>query len=174
MPIALEQHAIRRLRTRRGSKAIDDDLFTYSLAALVGLSGRAVRDRMHADRESVIYYSGHFAHNPRSAVSLELLLADYFGVSVQIEQFVGQWLKLELGKVKQSYVTQILNMTGAYRREIDRSKGYHGRQLLELLQNADDEAENTKNPSVLIKLEQYRLIIANNGSGNFIVFHLDA
>ena len=75
-----------------------------------------------------------------------------------------EWVKLELGKVEQSYVTQILNMTGAYRREIDRSKGYHGRQLLELLQNADDEAENTKNPSVLIKLEQDRLIIANNGT----------
>jgi len=75
-----------------------------------------------------------------------------------------EWVKLELGKVEQSYVTQILNMTGAYRREIDRSKGYHGRQLLELLQNADDEAENTENPSVLIKLEQDRLIIANNGT----------
>ena len=97
LPIALEQHAIRQLRTRRDSKAIDDDLFTYSLAALVGMSGRAVRDRMHADRESVIYYSGHFAHNPRSAVALELLLADYFGVDVRIEQFLGQWLKLELG-----------------------------------------------------------------------------
>ena len=75
-----------------------------------------------------------------------------------------EWVNLELGKVEQSYVTQILNMTGAYRHEIDRSKGYHGRQLLELLQNADDEAENTENPSVLIKLEQDRLIIANNGT----------
>jgi hypothetical protein len=55
-------------------------------------------------------------------------------------------------------------MTGAYRREIESSKEYHGRQLLELLQNADDEAENTKKPSVLIKLEQDRLIIANNGT----------
>ncbi|MEA3359473.1 MAG: DUF3883 domain-containing protein [Thermodesulfobacteriota bacterium] len=75
-----------------------------------------------------------------------------------------EWVKLEVGKVEQSYVTKILNMTGAYRREIDRSKGYHGRQLLELLQNADDEAVNTENPSVLIKLEQDRLIIANNGT----------
>lgn len=75
-----------------------------------------------------------------------------------------EWVKIELGKVEQSYITQILNMTGAYRREIERSKGYHGRQLLELLQNADDEAENTEKPSVLIKLEIDRLIIANNGS----------
>ncbi len=75
-----------------------------------------------------------------------------------------EWVKLKLGKVEKSYVDEILHMTGSYRREIDCSKGYHGRQLLELLQNADDEAENTENPSVLIKLEQDRLIIANNGT----------
>ena len=74
-----------------------------------------------------------------------------------------EWVKLELGKVEQSYVAKVLIMTGAYRREIESSKEYHGRQLLELLQNADDEAENIGNPSVLIKLEQDRLIIANNG-----------
>jgi len=75
-----------------------------------------------------------------------------------------EWVKLKLEKVKQSYVIEILNMTGAYRREIESSKEYHGRQLLELLQNADDEAENTKNSSVLIRLEKDRLIIANNGT----------
>jgi len=74
-----------------------------------------------------------------------------------------EWVKLELEKVEQSYIAKALNMTGAYRREIESSKEYHGRQLLELLQNADDEAENIENPSVLIKLEQNRLIIANNG-----------
>lgn len=75
-----------------------------------------------------------------------------------------EWVKLELDSVEQSYVAKALNMIGAYRREIESSKEYHGRQLLELLQNADDEAENTKKPSVLIKLEQDRLIIANNGT----------
>jgi len=54
-------------------------------------------------------------------------------------------------------------MTGAYHREIERTKEYHGRQLLELLQNADDEGENIENPTVLIMLENNRLVIANNG-----------
>ncbi|MFC1502582.1 sacsin N-terminal ATP-binding-like domain-containing protein, partial [bacterium] len=75
-----------------------------------------------------------------------------------------EWVNLELSKIEQSYVTKGLNMIGAYRREIERSKEYHGRQLLELLQNADDEAEHTDNPSVLIKLKQDRLIIMNNGT----------
>jgi len=41
-----------------------------------------------------------------------------------------EWVKLELSKVEQSYVAKALNMTGAYRREIERAKEYHGRQLL--------------------------------------------
>lgn len=73
------------------------------------------------------------------------------------------WIKAELEKVKQSYLAQVRNMTGAYNREIARTKEYRGRQLLELLQNADDEAENTDNPTVLIRLEDDKLIIANNG-----------
>ncbi|MGO9621582.1 MAG: sacsin N-terminal ATP-binding-like domain-containing protein [Desulfobaccales bacterium] len=75
-----------------------------------------------------------------------------------------KWVERELEKVRQSYIAQILNMTGAYHREIERTKEYHGRQLLELLQNADDEAAHAEIPSVLIKLEDDRLIIANNGN----------
>lgn len=73
------------------------------------------------------------------------------------------WINAELEKVKQSYLAQVRNMTGAYNRETARTKEYRGRQLLELLQNADDEAENTDNPTVLIRLEDDKLIIANNG-----------
>lgn len=74
-----------------------------------------------------------------------------------------EWIGQELQKVEEGYVAKVLNMTGAYRREIERTKEYHGRQLLELLQNADDEAEGAKDPAVLIRLEPDRLVIANNG-----------
>jgi hypothetical protein len=74
------------------------------------------------------------------------------------------WVVDELRNVEKSYEAQVRNMTGAYYREIARTKEYHGRQLLELLQNADDEAEKAENPTVLIRLEQNRLVVANNGS----------
>jgi type VI secretion system protein ImpH len=35
------------------------------------------------------------AHYPRSAVALEAMLADYFGLPVEIEQAQGQWLTLD-------------------------------------------------------------------------------
>lgn len=75
-----------------------------------------------------------------------------------------EWVEAELGLVEKSYGLKARNMVGAYRREIESQKEYHGRQLLELLQNADDEAENIDDPSVLIRLEQNRLIVANNGT----------
>ncbi|MBW1794766.1 MAG: DUF3883 domain-containing protein [Deltaproteobacteria bacterium] len=73
------------------------------------------------------------------------------------------WIKQELETVRETYLGKVLRMTGDYNREVERTKEYHGRQLLELLQNADDEAENTKDPSILIRLEENTLIIANNG-----------
>jgi type VI secretion system protein ImpH len=38
------------------------------------------------------YYAGFFAQRPHNAVNLRLLLADYFGVPVAVQQFRGQWL----------------------------------------------------------------------------------
>ena len=44
-------------------------------------------------------------------------------------------------------------------------KEYNGRQLLELIQNADDEAfETTKEKKILIELKDNVLIVANNGN----------
>jgi hypothetical protein len=74
------------------------------------------------------------------------------------------WLQDELKKVEDTYLIKATNMTGAYRRERSLSKEYNGRQLLELLQNADDEAEGAANQAVLIRLESNRLIFANNGA----------
>ncbi len=71
-----------------------EDLFTSCLYSLVGLGTGKLRGRMEFDDEAFLYYAGHFAHFPRSAVSLELMLSDYFELPVQAKQFQGQWLYL--------------------------------------------------------------------------------
>ncbi len=43
----------------------------------------------------ILYYGGLFAHRPRSAISLERLLEDYFEVPIRVLQFQGQWLRLD-------------------------------------------------------------------------------
>ena len=49
------------------------------------------------DDEALLYYCGHFAHFPRSALALECLLADYFSLPIRVRQLQGQWLQLAPG-----------------------------------------------------------------------------
>jgi type VI secretion system protein ImpH len=91
----------------------DPDLFTESLFGLIGLGAKSLRNRLRVAARpaaeaipservlarvedlSLIYYGGLLAHRPRSAISLERLLADYFGIPVRVVQFQGQWLRLD-------------------------------------------------------------------------------
>jgi type VI secretion system protein ImpH len=70
------------------------DLCTEALYNLVGMGTPHLRGSLEIDDEAFLYYSGHFAHFPRTASALEALLGDYFGVPVQVLQFQGQWLLL--------------------------------------------------------------------------------
>lgn len=72
-----------------------EDLFTQVLFCLVGLGTGALRHRNRFDDDVWLYYAGLFAHHPRNAISLEILLADFFQLPVEVRQFQGQWLRLE-------------------------------------------------------------------------------
>lgn len=75
-----------------------------------------------------------------------------------------KWLNEQREKVREEYLKTPERLIQDYRQEIELNKQYNGRQLLELLQNADDESLNIKKPSVLIKLDGNKLIVANNGN----------
>ena len=81
-------------RRQRGGPDAKDDLFTWCLYCLLGLGTGALRRRLEFADEALIYYGGHFAHFPRSALCLEMILADYFELPAEIRQFRGQWLYL--------------------------------------------------------------------------------
>jgi len=87
-PISFERQ---RLFGPAGEK---DDLFTSCLFCLVGLGLRSLRNRQEVADEALLYYGGLFAHSTRNAVSLEVMVADYFGLDVRVIQFQGQWLQL--------------------------------------------------------------------------------
>ena len=72
-----------------------EDLFTQCLYCLLGLGTGGLRGRLAFDDEALLFYAGHFAHYPRSAVSLERLLADYFELPVARPAVPRQWLYLE-------------------------------------------------------------------------------
>ncbi len=72
-----------------------EDLFTQCLFSLVGLGTGGLRRRNQFDDDVFLYYAGLFAHYPRSALSLEQMVADFFQLPVAIRQFQGQWLRLD-------------------------------------------------------------------------------
>jgi type VI secretion system protein ImpH len=71
----------------------DSDRFRAYVAAVFGhdFAGRPAAD---SETWTKLQYAAHFANSTRHAAGLESLLADYFGMPVTIEQFVGQWLDL--------------------------------------------------------------------------------
>jgi type VI secretion system protein ImpH len=70
------------------------DPLTQCLYCLLGLGTGGLHGRLALDDEAFLFYAGHFAHYPRSVLSLERLVADYFELPVAIRQFHGQWLYL--------------------------------------------------------------------------------
>jgi type VI secretion system protein ImpH len=74
----------------RGESPLTEYLFS-----IVGMSPRGVRGRMSLPDEGLLYYGGLIAQRPHSANAIAAILSDYFGVQACVEQFQGQWLKLE-------------------------------------------------------------------------------
>lgn len=86
-PFAYEEHAA-------VATAGEEDLFTRCLYSVIGMGTQGLRNRLEFDDEALLFYAGHFAHWPRSAVALEGVLNDYFEPPIAVCQFQGQWLYL--------------------------------------------------------------------------------
>jgi type VI secretion system protein ImpH len=71
------------------------DRFSHHLMDLIGLGTQGLQDRQSVPDDSLLFYSGLFALHARSAVGLRQILADYFDVPVEVEQFVGAWYPLD-------------------------------------------------------------------------------
>ncbi len=72
-----------------------DDVFTQYLFNTVGFGTSGLQRRLSLADENLVFYGGLIAQKPHSCVAITAILADYFGVGVNIEQFKGQWLKLD-------------------------------------------------------------------------------
>jgi type VI secretion system protein ImpH len=70
------------------------DRFPLFLGALAGLAPESARRRDAVHDYAKLFRVGHFAAQVRSAESLQQVLADYFGLPVEVRQFVGEWMKV--------------------------------------------------------------------------------
>ena len=90
----------------------EPDLFTGTVFSFLGMGTAGLQNRLRVscrdpkapekektlariDDLSLFRFGGFLAHRPRNVVSLRVMLEEYFQVPVEIEQFCGQWLKIE-------------------------------------------------------------------------------
>lgn len=71
-------------------------------------------------------------------------------------------IKGEIEKIKRKYIDSAEEIVSGYNRECSLSKDYEGRQMFELLQNADDEAAESSG-KVLVTFDGKRLSVSNTG-----------
>lgn len=69
----------------------------------------------------------------------------------------------EIEKIHNKYLASAEEIVSGYERENTLSKDYEGRQMFELLQNADDEAFGSEG-KVLVSFDGTRLSISNTGT----------
>ena len=70
------------------------DRFAIYVGSMFGLGFAGTRGRDDFPDRAKLYHAGHFASGARHAEGLRQLVADYFGLPTQIEEFVGDWLTL--------------------------------------------------------------------------------
>ena len=73
----------------------EGDPLTEHLMDLIGSGPPELRAKTPVDEESLAFYAGLLGPQQRSAQALEQLVADYFDVPVEIEQFVGGWYPVD-------------------------------------------------------------------------------
>jgi type VI secretion system protein ImpH len=96
LPISYETESFAKksLRGRPVDERDEGDLYTFALYSLIGMGTLGLRGRQLIPDEGLLFYAGQFAQLAPKAISLEQMLVHYFGYSVSIVQFIGQWLKL--------------------------------------------------------------------------------
>lgn len=70
------------------------DWLTHDLMGVVGLATPGLQHRQPMADDALLYYSGLLSMPSRPASALEQLIADYFDVPCEVEQFVGAWYPL--------------------------------------------------------------------------------
>ncbi len=70
------------------------DRVTLYLQDFIGIGTEGLQNRQRVRDEALIFYTGLLSLQPRSAAALKGVLEDFFGVTIEIEQFIGAWYSL--------------------------------------------------------------------------------
>jgi type VI secretion system protein ImpH len=86
---------VNRLEVRGRKTARDVDTVQWGESAVTSPILAKIDDL------ALLYYSGFFVQRPRNASNLQAILADYFGLPVEVQLFRGQWLDIPVERQTQ-------------------------------------------------------------------------
>ena len=92
--ISLFYQAWEKYRSAVAYEREDGDRVSKYLMCLIGLGTDGLQNRMVVRDDSLLFYCGLLSLQPRSARAVARRAEDYFGVPVEVEQFVGAWQPL--------------------------------------------------------------------------------
>lgn len=72
----------------------ESDRFAVYIGALAGLGMSTLRNRDDVSDLTKFHYCGRLACQTKNTDGLRAILSDYFGMTVRIEEFVGEWIEL--------------------------------------------------------------------------------
>ncbi len=75
-----------------------DDRFAVYIGSLVGVGSRSLRHRDAVPDLARFFHAGALVRHTRNAEGLRAILAHFFGIPVELEQFVGHWMPLGPGE----------------------------------------------------------------------------
>ncbi|OQW67435.1 MAG: type VI secretion protein [Proteobacteria bacterium ST_bin11] len=74
----------------------ETDRFGFYVGAMLGIAGSAHRDRDALADRAKLFYAGHFAAQTKHPAGLQSIIADVLDVQVRIDEFVGEWMDIQL------------------------------------------------------------------------------
>lgn len=72
----------------------EEDRFAFYIGSLFGIGADSFRNRDAVPDTAKLHYSGRLVCHNKNAEGLREILQDYFGLPVNIEEFIEQWIDL--------------------------------------------------------------------------------
>ncbi|MCQ8105336.1 type VI secretion system baseplate subunit TssG [Methylomonas sp. SURF-2] len=72
------------------------DRFAAYVGSLLGIGGETFRHRDALDDRAKLFYAAHFSAQTKSPDSLQAIIADILAIRVRIEEFVGEWMEIQI------------------------------------------------------------------------------
>ena len=94
--ISLFFRAWERTHAHGANLAQGDDALRDHLLDLVGLGTPGLAKQLGLPPDALPFYVGLLGMPTRPAVALEMVIEDYFGVPVEVDQFIGGWYSIDV------------------------------------------------------------------------------